>query len=134
MSNARQLAALTEPPTQLTATWVAGVSGEESLITPAKLKNVVNTQAGIGFDPDAYWQDMSSSRSNNIPYQNTTGFMIFVYGWQSDISVSPTNSAYNTIVSGTSGTDFKYSWVPIMPGHWYKLSVATLVWELRGAP
>jgi hypothetical protein len=89
---------------------------------------------GVGFETDAYWQNMSSSRANNVAYQNTTGNMIFVYAWQSSIAVSPTNSSYSTITSGTSGTDFGYTWVPIMPDHWYKIPNATLVWELRGAP
>lgn len=63
---------------QATATWEAGTGTTESLVSPAKVKAVVDantSEIGVG----QTWQDVKASRANNTTYQNTTGKPIYVY-------------------------------------------------------
>lgn len=58
--------------TQDQATWEAGTSTTESLVSPAKVKAAIEALAssvGVG----QTWQDVSASRSAGTSYQNTTG-------------------------------------------------------------
>jgi len=62
---------------QATATWETGTGTVESLVSPAKVKAAIDANVtGLGFNQT--WQNLTSSRSFNTIYQNTTGIPIAV--------------------------------------------------------
>lgn len=73
-SSGTQVGALTS---QSTATWEAGTGTTESLVSPAKLKAAIDT-LGTPIGSGQTWQNMFSSRSDGVTYQNTTGQSIMV--------------------------------------------------------
>ena len=63
---------------QATATWEAGTATTESLVSPAKVKAAVEALVPGGIGVGQTWQDVLSSRSTGVSYQNTTGKPIMV--------------------------------------------------------
>ena len=62
---------------QATSAWEAGTSTTESLVSPAKVKAAIVENAPV-YGMGQTWQDVASSRSSGVSYQNTTGQTIVV--------------------------------------------------------
>lgn len=73
-----QLDAKYEAATQTEATWEAGTSTTESLVSPAKVKAAVEAFTPEPIGVGQTWQDVSASRTTNVVYTNTTGRPIMV--------------------------------------------------------
>ena len=135
-----QLDAKYEAATQSEATWKAGTSTIESLVSPAKVK-AANTEFrdnnDIGWDQT--WQDVSGVRSLNVSVQNTYGkpIMVYLQGSRANrVEVSTDDSTW--VDFGRLGTPgaFSESVSFILPvGHYYIVRSASgspSVWvELR---
>ena len=62
---------------QATSLWETGTGTTETLVSPAKVKAAIDANVtGLGFNQT--WQNLTSSRSFNTIYQNTTGIPIAV--------------------------------------------------------
>lgn len=62
---------------QATSTWQSGTGSTESLVSPAKVKAAIDANvSGLGINQS--WQNVTSSRSLNSVYRNTTGKPISV--------------------------------------------------------
>ncbi len=62
---------------QATSIWETGTGTTETLVSPAKVKAAIDANVtGLGFNQT--WQNLTSSRSFNTIYQNTTGIPIAV--------------------------------------------------------
>lgn len=120
---------------QATATWETGTGTIESLVSPAKVAasatEVVGDYAlGVG----QTWQDMTSSRSLNTTYQNTTGRPIFIgvsatVAGSSTMSllVSPNSNMSSSVTADrTSDINDPTGVSAIIPNNiYYKASVAS---------
>jgi len=96
----------TRVDTQSTATWEAGTSTTEGIVSPAKVKagfDAFEQQIGVG----QTWQDVSGSRSLDTTYQNTTGRPIAVH-----VVTAGNSSNKNFEVSEDNST-----WVVVSTGH-----------------
>jgi hypothetical protein len=123
-----------------TATWEAGTTLIDSLVSPAKVKAAIlanDNSVGVG----QTWQDMSSSRVINTSYRNTTGRPILVsVGITSSVTtylqVSTDNISWLTVGNlggfGNIG-DTKSACVVIPDDDYYKATAGTInMWaELR---
>jgi len=109
---------------QSTATWQAGTSTTESLVSPAKVKAAVEVKS-IGYGQT--WQDLTGSRSAATSYQNTTGKPITVavgntgsgsFGY---LDVSTDNANWVTV--GTLHPNTGMSAMAVVPNnHYYRLT------------
>ena len=70
-----QIDAKYEAATQTEATWEAGTSTTESLVSPAKVRAAVSSLSAFS---GGVWQEFTGSRAFNTSYQNTGGAAIQV--------------------------------------------------------
>lgn len=113
---------------QATATWEAGTGTTESLVSPAKVKAVVDaniSEIGVG----QTWQDVTLSRADNTLYQNTTDKPIMAAVTASNLSSGAANmdvyvgtSAATLVrIQAASGYFSLMTSTFIIPaGHYYK--------------
>ena len=132
-----QLDAKYETATQTEATWEAGTSTTESLVSPAKVKAAVEALSQEPIGVGQTWQDLTSSRSANTSYQNDTGrpIQVATQGAVSEgrFQVSVDNS--NWIDTGNTGAagSFRAGQQTIVPhNYYYRQLVSFDTWaELR---
>ena len=110
---------------QSSATWTTGTGTTESLISPAQLIAAVKS-VSIGWSQT--WQDVSSSRSTNTAYQNTTGKPIMIaVAWglstYAEIQISSDGTTY-VVCSSTNWSSDNHDVASfIVPDdHYYKLA------------
>ena len=111
---------------QSSATWEAGTSTTESLVSPAKVKaSVVANSSGIGVSQT--WQNLTGSRSAATSYQNTTGKPITVAvgntgaGSFGNLDISTDN--VNWITVGNLHPSTGMSAMAVVPNnHYYRLT------------
>jgi hypothetical protein len=124
---------------QSTATWEAGTSTSESLVSPAKIKAAIDAlRPEVYLGDNQTWQDVSASRAANTSYQNTTGRPImWTYGRGSDgqvMQVSTDDSTWVDVSIGLSSENGKQGSTIVPNQHYYRItggsSVALWV-ELR---
>jgi hypothetical protein len=85
---------------QATSVWETGTSTTESLVSPAKVKAVIDAfSSGIG--DGQTWQNVTSSRSEGATYTNTTGKPIMV-----NIRGGTAGNTYFSITATVGGTSF----------------------------
>lgn len=131
-----QIDAKYEAATQTEATWEAGTSATESLVSPAKVKAAIVALApseGLGIGQT--WQN--PSRTHSTSYQNTTGKPIQVNLIASASSIRYAQVSANgsswVNVGATQASNASISFV-VPNNHYYRLdgSTTALTWsELR---
>jgi len=127
-----QLDSKYEAATQAEATWEAGTSTTDSLVSPAKVKAAIDALVGV----DQTWQNMASLRSAGTTYQNTTGRVIAVAGsmalnFSCSFQVSNDGSSWITLASGDFNTDVPF-YANIPAGSYYRVTTGFTTWaELR---
>ena len=123
--------------TQTEATWEAGTSTTESIVSPAKVKAAVEALVPDGVGVNQTWQDFSSSgRSANTSYQNTTGQPIqwAISGSSGQFAqVSSDGSTWVSLVGLGAAGSFRTAITPIIPNnHYYRTTGSFEKWvELR---
>ncbi len=90
-----QIDAKYEAATQTEATWEAGTSTTESLVSPAKVRAAVSSLSAFS---GGVWQELTGSRAFNTSYQNTGGAAIQVAIYA---KADPINTSVFGPVSGT---------------------------------
>jgi len=124
----------TQVDTQSASTWEAGTSTTEGIVSPAKVKAAIDSLVTI---PDSLgvsqtWQDVSSSRSLDTSYQNTTGVPISVAAQITargnrypTLQLSDDNSTWVSVSSGgidNSSEDLRVTLSAVIPNsHYYRV-------------
>lgn len=114
-------------PVASTAQAVAGIADDVAM-SPLKSRQ---QHKAIGFGVDQTWQDVTALRVPNTAYQNTSArpIEVSISFWttdsdnidQSDILISPDNTAWTTIkTAGERWTNHQFSFT-VPPGYYYKL-------------
>lgn len=109
---------------QATSTWQAGTGTTETLVSPAKIKaSIISNAVSVGVGQT--WQTVS--RAPNTSYRNTTGMPIMVnfqvyniVDWQAQVSTN--GSSWVTVADGDNSAAAQTNSSFIVPDdHYYRL-------------
>ena len=123
--------------TQATSVWETGTSTTETIVSPAKIKAGVAALVPNSIGVGQTWQALTSSRSANVAYQNTTSTPIQVMIQSSSngaVQVSTNGSTYVTVASqmGAPGAWRNMVTFIVPVNNYYKITSAFEYWsELR---
>jgi hypothetical protein len=123
-----QLDAKYEAATQDEATWEAGTSTTESLVSPAKVKAAIDSLTSLPIGWGQTWQNLGASRSAGTSYQNTTGRPIMV-AYMNDaiqdygVEVSADNSSWVEVghADNRGGAQVAHQFI-VPDQHYYRIS------------
>jgi hypothetical protein len=113
--------------TQTEATWEAGTSTTDSLVSPAKVAAAIEALAAGGLGSGQTWQDVTASRASNTSYQNTTDkpIMVSIFTFntaEKRIYVSSDNVTFLAVggIRNSGSNDYGQATLVVPPDHYYK--------------